>query len=257
MIIILIFFSAIINAQEKPVSQILTQSNLVRFERIIEKNLTEPNDLEFENLLSEKPQVLYREGLSENLLHLLIRKKNVNLLNKTISYIDNLSEDKQNSAFLYTNTLKENPLMLSVRYRSNEAFIALFNKLKENSLLFFNSINAEDLYKQNILHYAVMCGNELALNLLIQETATYRNRNDWINSSDITGRTSFYKATEIQNLNFMNKLLESECDINIPNSMGTRPIDLARNSENQELKNFFGLKKSFFNSCFAHVRFKR
>ena len=55
----------------------------------------------------------------------------------------------------------------------------------------------------------------------------------------------------------MNKLVAAECDINIATLMGKRATDLARDSDNQVIRDFFGLKKSFFNSCFAHVRFRR
>jgi hypothetical protein len=257
MIIYLLLIHSIFS-QEGPRSQILSQSSLVRFEQIINENSDLKNDSEFETLLNEKQFVLYREGLNENLLHLITRKNNLRLLNKTLKLIDKLDQEKQKKALCYQNIFNESPLMTSLKHRSNTAFILLLQQLKKNTNIFLTSISAVDSYQQNIMHYSVISNNDLAVNMLLQETMSFRNRQNWLNTQDFQGKTSFYRATENNNFGIMAKLIEADCDINIPDIMGRRAIDIARNSENQELKNFFGIEKEcFFTRCFGHVRFRR
>jgi ankyrin repeat protein len=242
---------------EAPTSQILSQNSLVRFANIIDRNPSPENDAEFEKLLNEKPQVLYRDGLHENLIHLLVKKNNLKLLNSTINFVDKLDTEKQSSALLYNNMDKDTPLMVSIMRGANNSFLILMQQLKKNPSIFLNALNALNIHHQNVLHYAVTFQNDLAFNNLLQESALFQNRQNWINLKDNLGKTSFYKATANENLDYMHKLATIGCDINIANLMGNRAIDLARDSDNQALRDFFGLKKSFFTRCFAHVHFRR
>ncbi len=257
MIIFCLFLVITIWAHEAPTSQILSQNSLVRFANIIDQNPSPENDAEFEKLLTEKPHVLYRAGLNENLLHLLIKKNKSKFLNTTINFIDKLDPEKQGSALLYKNMDNDTPLMLSILRGANTSFLMLMEQLKKNPTIFLNSLNSLNVHQQNVLHYAVIFQNDLAFNTLLQESAIFQNRQNWVNLKDNLGKTCFYKATENQNIDYMNKLVAAECDLNITTLMGNRAIDLARVSDNQALRDFFGLKKSFFCRCFAHVHFRR
>lgn len=252
-----LFLVTFIWGHEAPTSQILSQNSLVRFANIIDQNSSLQNDAEFENLLTEKPHVLYRDGLNENLLHLLIKKNNPKLLNTTINFIDTLDPEKQGSALLYKNSDNDTPLMMSILRGANKSYLMLLQQLKKNPSIFLNALNSLNIHRQNVLHYAVIFQNDLAFNTLMEESAKFQNRQSWVNLKDNLGKTCFYKATENQNIDYMNKLVAAECDINIATLMGKRATDLARDSDNQVIRDFFGLKKSFFNSCFAHVRFRR
>jgi ankyrin repeat protein len=252
-----LFLVTSIWGHKAPTSQILSQHSLVRFESIIDRSAKDQNDSDFEKLLTEKPHVLYRDGLNENLLHLLIKKNNSKLLNTTINFIDKLDLEKQKSALLYNNTDKDTPLMITIMRGANNAFLMLLQKLKKNPTIFLNSLNSLNVHRQNALHYAVTFQNDLAFNTLMEESAMFKNRQNWLNLKDNLGKTCFYKATENQNIDYMHKLVAAECDINIATLIGKRAVDVARDSDNQALRDFFGLKKSYFNSCFAHVRFRR
>lgn len=252
-----LFLVITIWGHEAPTSQILSQHSLVRFANIIDQNSSQQNDAQFEKLLNEKPQVLYRDGLHENLLHLLIKKNNPKFLETTINFIDKLDIEKQSSALLYKNTDDDTPLMLSILRGANKSYLIILNQLKKNPSIFLNALNSLNIHRQNVLHYAVIFQNDLAFNTLMEESAKFQNRQNWVNLKDNLGKTCFYKATETQNIDYMNKLVAAECDVNISTLMGNRAIDLARDSDNQALRDFFGLKKSFFCRCFAHVHFRR
>ncbi len=257
MIYFYLFLVTIIWGHEAPTSQILSQNSLVRFASIIESSAKDQNEAEFEKLLKAKPHVLYRDGLNENLLHLLIKKNNVKLLNTTINFIDMLDPEKQGAALLYKNSDNDTPLMMSILRGANKSYLMLLNQLKKNPSIFLGALNSLNIHRQNVLHYAVIFQNDLAFNTLIEESARFQNRQNWVNLKDNLGKTCFYKATENQNIDYMHKLVAAESDINIATLMGKRAIDLARDSDNQAIRDFFGLKKSYFNSCFAHVRFRR
>lgn len=252
-----LFLVTTIWGHEAPTSQILSQNSLVRFANIIDQNPSPQNDAEFENLLTEKPHVLYRTGLNENLLHLLIKKNNTKFLETTINFIDKLDIEKQSSALLYKNTDDDTPLMMSILRGANKTYLMLLQQLKKKPTIFLNSLNSLNIHRQNVLHYAVIFQNDLAFNTLMEESAKFQNRQNWVNLKDNLGKTCFYKATENQNIDYMNKLVAAECDVNISTLMGKQAIDLAQDSDNQALRDFFGLKKSFFCRCFAHVHFRR